>query len=571
MNWLPLESGSGANLLTDRLQSCTREEVSQEEARLVQVKASKSRPSNLEMSWAFKRQPYLAGSLPPVTLLTACVACLITCSWLVAATPQLSLMQAANHRNQVNTNEAQSHHLQHQPAAQIQSRAGGLEPGDYVDEASELEVMANQQQIPTAQLMAAAGHVVPDSFFLPGGTIPAAVYSRLAHHQHPDQLQQLQARNKLIRANDLLTAAASNQVADQVAQSNQHQEPSGHSFVDYNAYGPADANQPTAQEMMVDFLGPAQQLALQEQQQQHLAEQQLISELQNIVAARQQLQHLQASSQANQYQQQPAQQSQSQQTLDNSAQSSENSPIEANYGNPHAIGPAYQLAGQPGEAGTQYDTTKEKPYGLPTKSSNKEPSGMLKPLGNPKTISSPAIDFVANQLPKTSGFDKLAEKMPQMQTPTIISFASSKDPMDKVKGVNQKKRTVMRQAEHLARMLIKSVNDKFGTNIGEQSDIPFLLSSLGPLGFAQNILFDPSLLVTLLNSAEKTYFSDVLPGPAKSAIRPVLNIFRVPNKKRDKANILNVISYLTSVGQTPTTRKHRQGTGVEKVSKSKSR
>ena len=215
----------------------------------------------------------------------------------------------------------------------------------------------------------------------------------------------------------------------------------------------------------------------------------------------------------------------------------------------------------------QQQQQQQRPYGLPTKSSSKEPSGMLKPLGNPKTISSPVIDFVANSVPKTSTFDKLADKLPAHQTPTVFSFASSKDPSDKAKLVGQKKRTVLRQAEQMAKLLIKSVNDKFGTNFGDQSDIPFLLSSLGPLGFAQNILLDPTLLVSLLNSAEKTYFSDVLPGPAKSALKPVLNLFRVPNKKRDKANLLNIISYLASGGQTASSvpSKHRQSFGIEKA------
>lgn len=260
------------------------------------------------------------------------------------------------------------------------------------------------------------------------------------------------------------------------------------------------------------------------------------------------------------------------------------------------IGPDYQLIGQHdypsqsnsyesgksssineqqyGSSSNQYSQQQQqnqqsqRPYGLPTKSSSKEPPGMLKPLGNPKTVSSPIIDFAANNLPKSTGFEKLAEKLPQHQTPTVFSFSSSKDPSEKVKSANQKKRNVMRQAEQIARLFIKSFNDKFGTNLGDQTDIPFLLSTLGPLGFAQNVLFDPTLLVSLLNTAEKTYFSDVLPGPTKQAIKPVLNFFRVPNKKRDKANLSNIISYLASGGQTASNvpSKHRQSFGIEKSS-----
>lgn len=532
MNWLQEVGDSLRGLLGNGLEQQPREEASEESR--VQVKASKSYPPISKMSPLSERlSPFRLSS--PGGCLTAGVAYLLTCSLVIAAAaPSHSNHRRPAHHRLQTPNEVLNQHQR--PPVQIQSRAGGLEPGDYVDEASEIEVLANQQQIPTAQLMAAAGHVVPDSFFLPGGTIPA-MYPRYLHHQHQvqapaDPLDQ--ARNKLIRTNDPMAASANNH-ADQVGQP-------GNAFMDYGGYGQSDGH-----EVMEDLLHPAQQLALhQEQQQQHMVEQQLINELQTIVSARQQLQNLQQQG-AHPANHLPTRNPQYPQTLENSAQPSENSPIEAQYAGPNAIGPAYQLAGQPGDAGVQHDLSKDKPFGLPTKGSNKEPSGMLKPFGSPKTVSSPAIDFVVNQLPKTSGLEKLADKMPQTHTPTVMSFASSKDPMDKVKGVNQKKRTVMRQAEHLAKMLIKSVNDKFGTNFGDQTDIPFLLSSLGPLGFAQNILFDPTLLVTLLNSAEKTYFSDVLPGPAKSAIRPVLNIFRVPNKKRDKANLLNVISYLKSV------------------------
>lgn len=458
-----------------------------------------------------------------------------------------------------------------------QARVGGLDPNDYIDEAGELDVMANQQQIPTAQLMTAAGHIVPENFFIPGGSIPA-LHQRY-HQQIVGQQQQLQqaesnvqqqllaaqvqqARQhllpgalKYLRQADLMAAASG---AGAEPQSGDH---SG-SLIDFNGYNLVaqpdgrDSSAAVAQPVdLIDILGPAgSSQALYEQQQQ---------QQQYALAAEQQMAELAAlSNQQHQNQQQNS--------GDNSAQSSEN------YGS--SIGPAYQISGQPQEGygmmvshggDNNKDHQPQKPYGLPTKSSNKEPSGMLKPLGNPKTVSSPVIDFVANQLPKTTNLEKLADKLPQTQTPTVFSFSSSKDPMEKVKGLNQKKRGVMRQAEQLAKMMIKSVNDKFGTTIGDQTDIPFLLSSFGPLGFAQNILTDPTLLVTLLNSAEKTYFSDVLPGPAKLAMRPVLNIFRVPNKKRDKANLLNIISYLASGGQTPSnsSAKHRQGFGIEKQAK----
>lgn len=500
-----------------------------------------------------------------------------------------------------------NHHPQHQSHAGshhltvAQPRVGGLDPSDYIDEASELEVLANQQQIPTSQLMAAAGHIVPENFFLPGGSIPA-IYSRYQQaqqqqqqqqHNHQreqqhqqqqqqDQMQQvashIQARHvappskqyQAIRQADLIAAAAAEQ---------QHSDNSP--LIDYNGYNlvaaaaqqdPRDAAgaQTSAGQDMVDYLSSAGQQALYEQQQhQHFAEQQIAAELAALAAANNHHHH-------HHHQQQQQQQ---QQLVDNSASSSnDNSVIDSNEQYAASLGPAYQVSQHQDMVGSVYSGNEQqdrpaKPYGLPTKSSNKEPSGMLKPLGNPKTVSSPVIDFVANQLPKTSNFEKLAEKLPPVQTPTVFSFASSKDPSEKVKAVNQKKRNVMRQAEQVAKMMIKTINDKFGTTIGDQSDIPFLLSSLGPLGMAQNLLFDPTLLVALLNSAEKTYFSDVLPGPAKMAIRPVLNIFRVPNKKRDKANISNILSFLASGGQIPssTQAKHRQGTGIEKSSKGKNR
>lgn len=303
---------------------------------------------------------------------------------------------------------------------------------------------------------------------------------------------------------------------------------------------------------LAEFLAPSSQVASvyeQQQQQQQYIEQQLVAEL----AALQQ----------------------QQQGLDNVAQPSDSALAAAAEQYSSAIGPAYQIAGQSDSyGGSGYGADKEQgannkmPYGLPSKSASKEPSA--RPLGNPKTVSSPAIDFVTNQLPKSTAIEKLVESLPQTQTPTAFSFSSSKDPAEKGKAIVQKKRNVMRQAEQVARAIIKSINEKFGTNIGDSSDIPFLLSALTPLGFAQNFLTDPALLLSLLNTAEKTYMSDVLPGPAKLAMRPVLNIFRVPNKKRDKANLLNIISYLASGGQAPasTPPKHRQGTGIERKGKS---
>lgn len=525
-----------------------------------------------------------------------------------------------------------------------QARAGGLDPSDYIDEAGELDIMMNQQTIPTAQLMSAAGHIVPDNFFLPGGSIPA-IYSRynaalaaqqqqavaaaLAaaqqqssagqhHHQHQQQQQQpseqLQQAASQVHARhvpqptlgrsprssaaalDLLAAAA-----EQQQQQQQHQD-SPASLIDFNGYSlttsPDGRDGPPAMDL-VEFLGSP--VAPSGSQQQQAATMAALYEQQLAAAVNQHHQH-QHSHQQHQSQQQQYNDQQAvaelsalasnqhqQRDQDVSASNEQQTQAEqyslgSSVGG-SAIGPDYQIdaLGSLQEQYASYNGAEKngqsqqrgkRPFGLPTKSSDKEPSDMLKPLGNPKTISSPVIDFVANNAPKgPTTLEKLAEKIPQTQTPTVFSFSSSKDPVDKVKSVNQKKRNVMRQAEQLARLLIKSVNDKFGTNLGDQTDIPFLLSSVGPLGFAQNLLLDPTLLVTLLNTAEKTYFSDILPGPAKSAIRPVLNIFRVPNKKRDKANLLNIISYLTSGGQSPSSppSKHRQSFGIEKSTANKNK
>lgn len=513
-----------------------------------------------------------------------------------------------------------------------QARAGGLEPGDYVDEAGELDVLVNQQQIPTAQLLAAAGHLVPDNFFLPGGTIPANILyqqqylqqqqqqqqqaQQQSHQQHQhqtsqDALQQAasqvqtrtvpapgryanQAARSVLAPVDLLMAAAA---VEQQA----HDGP-GHvsSLLEHNGYAlttQPDPRDAAAQMDLLEFLAAPQAMSSQQIAQlaalydQHLAQQQHHHHNHHQQQQQQQQQqqanlidHMQALASNQQAQQQE--------------QGSESEHYVAAPAGPNSVvGSEYQLLLQPdyalqaggyegksnsaggeqqyGSASNQYNNNNnqqhppQRPFGLPTKSSNKEPSGMMKPMGNPKTVSSPIIDFAANNLPKSTGLEKLADKMPQHQTPTVFSFASSKDPSEKVKSVNQKKRNVMRQAEQIARLMIKSFNDKFGTNLGDQSDIPFLLSSLGPLGFAQNILLDPTLLVSLLNTAEKTYFSDVLPGPAKQVVKPVLNFFRVPNKKRgDKANLSNIISYLASGGQTASNvpSKHRQSFGIEKTS-----
>lgn len=77
--------------------------------------------------------------------------------------------------------------------------------------------------------------------------------------------------------------------------------------------------------------------------------------------------------------------------------------------------------------------------------------------------------------------------------------------------------------------------------------------------------------ITLLHSTEKGYISDVLPGPAKMIIRPVLNAFRMPNKKRgDKGNLINVLSYISSglqsTGLQPNHRQggYKKGSGIKK-------
>jgi len=630
-----------------------------------------------------------------------------------------------------------------QPTRQVvQSRAGliapsALSPDDFVygqlgsagsvyDEAGDLDVLANQQQIPTAQLMSAAGHLVPENFFLAGGSIPAALYQPLGHHnqlaaghtqrlqqqQHQHQQQQQQQQDKSVVETlqqvaaaarhlaaagntgaggggsaarygrallaaaasplDLLAAATEQQLAAAVLPSEPHQSASANNnnnnnnsnnnnnnnqhqhqagmlqqaaaqLIDFNGYQLATQPDPRDSPPQVDLLeflassnslvgAPSSSLQQQQQQAAVLAtiQQQLLYEQQLAAALADQQQqqqhhnnnnnhhHHHAHHQHNQnnpqhqnqqhHNQQQQQQGQytsaeihqldqmaamasnnQQQQQQEQEAAAEQYSMGAGLGSA-AIGPDYQIVGQQHQDQQQYDAREpqtasgsqqnvhnqqpSRPYGLPTKSSSKEPSGMLKPIGNPKTISSPLIDFAANNLPKQSSFDKLAEKLPpvSMQPPTVFSFSSQKDPVgDKAKAISSKKRSVMRQAEQLAKFAIKSFNEKFGTNLGDQTDIPFLLSTLGPLGLAQNILFDPTLLVTLLNTAEKTYFSDVLPGPAKSVVRPVLNIFRVPNKKRDKANLLNIISYLASGGQTASNTppsKHRQ-LGIEKSSNNK--
>lgn len=475
----------------------------------------------------------------------------------------------------------------------IQSRSGPIDPVDYVDDGTELDALANQQQIPTAQLMSAAGHVVPENFFLPGGSIPANHFSPMQRinvptytQQHSSSVGMTPAQPEIIHsinARHVPGKYGPRQVSPQAqmdlltSASSENETP----LIDFNGYNLA--TQPDGREVgtpqvdLVEFLNERDNQGAkfhhqQQQQLQHASEQQV-----NDAYDRNQ----------EQQQQQPAQllhQNQHQQGNGNEhpmvgpgelvAMSSDQ------YG--QSIGPDYQIIGQPrqqpdyimsynGNSEHQKNQPPMKPFGTPNKSSSREPSDMLKPLGNPKTVSSPLIDFAVNNLPKNTVTEKLAEKIPQTQTPTVFSFSSSKDPMEKGKAITQKKRNIMKQAEHMARMAVKAFNDKFGTNLGDATDIPFLLSTLGPLGFAQNLLFDPTLFITLLNSAEKAYMSDVLPAPAKTGVRVVLNAFRMPNKKRDKANLLNIISYLASGGQTPSNvpSKHRQGSGIEKKSRNK--
>lgn len=514
---------------------------------------------------------------------------------------QQQLQHAAHH-------QAPSQHTNNHLIHSIQARAGGLDPSDYVDEAGELEIMSGQQQIPTAQLLGAAGHAVPENFFLPGTSIPDFMLARFHHNQqqngqqqqHAGQQQQaaiqpeayVTARGHPVRRPpDLMEVAASAQ--DQVGAPE-----SLASLIEFNSYqmGPANSQQLNSGQLGASSVGQENALAGSQQasgsagdmlelvgggpvsaaaamatlqnaaayeQQQHLVEQQIAADLAAYMARERELSQQQqvAGSSAN---------------LDNAA--SEQAAVDqyAAGGGQH-LGPAYQIVGAPTpleQAAARYPNMYKGVYGLPTKSSNRKPQGLLEPMGNPKTVSSPIIDFVANQVPKTGPLEKLAEKLPTppQNPPTVFSFSSQSDPVgDKSKAVQQKKRNVMRQAEQFAKMMVKTVNEKFGLNLGDQTDIPFLLSSFGPLGFAQNVLLDPSLINTLLNSAEKTYMSDILPSPAKLAMRPVLNIFRVPNKKRDKANLSNIISFLASGGQMPaSTPKHRQGTGIERHANKKS-
>lgn len=520
--------------------------------------------------------------------------------------------------------DAKSSTIKQRQQSTFQSRSGPIEPIDYMDDASEFEALANQQQIPTAQLMAAAGHVVPENFFLPGGSIPASHYGAAPlqrinvptyvplqqHHQSGGNIGQSDVMHSTHgrHATGKLTGARQPQASAMdhlltAASSVDNEGP----LVDYSGYNLA--TQPDGREVgtpqvdLIEFLNEqrdnqaAQSYQYQQHQQVQQPQQQApihytdqMSDYEPVGPVANQrsqnieppLQQPQPQQQTQLQQQQQAQQTQMQQTANDQQMlmaSNEQMISVATDNQPgmQYIGPDYQIIGQsPSQDyimvyNNEYQATQkdqqQKPYGLPTKSSSKEPSGMLKPIGNPKTISSPVIDFAASTLPKTTVVEKVGEKLPPPpQPPTVFSFASSKDPADKGKAIMNKKRNTFRQAENMVRGAIKAFNDKFGTNLGDATDIPFLLSTLGPLGFAQNLLFDPTLFVTLINSAEKALMDDVLPGSAKFGIRTVLNVFRVPNKKRDKANLLNIISYLASGGQTPSSvpSKHRQGSGIAK-------
>lgn len=513
---------------------------------------------------------------------------------------QLQQQQHSNqhhHQHHSNQRHMSNNHNHASLAAIMQARAGGLDPSDYVDEASELDIMSNSQTIPTAQLLAAAGHIVPDNFFLPGTSIPATLFGRLqqqqqqqaqAQHQHQ---QQQQHAGHATRPSDLLEAASAQELAAAAAAAavTAAGPESIASLIDYNSQqqqqqrdlaqqqqqqqagnSQHQVDQTAAsQQDMIDLVngGPSSaaaaallQNAAAYEQQQQLAEHQIAAELAAMAALQREHQHQSLVAAA---------------AADQSVQASDLEQ-QAIYGNSQQVGPSYQIDNQIQQQQHQQQQQQQRPYGLPTKSSDREPVGMLKPMGNPKTITSPVIDLLATQvLPKTQQLDKfvgdkVAANVPQaqplQQAPTIFSFNSQRDPIgDKTKAVNQKKRNVMKQAENFYKMFVKTVNDKFGINLNDQTDIPFLLSSVGPLGFAQNVLLDPTLINTLLNTAEKTYMSDILPSPAKLAMRPVLNIFRVPNKKRDNANLSNIISFLASGGQMPASGpKHRQGTGIEK-------
>lgn len=472
------------------------------------------------------------------------------------------------------------------PQPQIQSRSGAIDPADYVDDGAEFEAMANQQQIPTAQLMSAAGHVVPENFFLPGGIIPTNHYATMQRvnvpaypAQHPPNAAMTPTQDMIhsIQARQVNGKYGPRQVAPQnsmdllTSASSENETP----LIDFNGYNLA--TQPDGREVgtpqvdLVDFLNERDSNgAKYQQQQQHQMQEQHASDIYD------------RSQEQSQQVQMPLQNQLLRPNEHQMMAPGEPMAMGSEQQYSQSMGPDYQIVGQTqqqpeyemsfnGQVEHQKDQSSKKPYGLPNKSSNNEPTGMLKPLGNPQTISSPLIDLAANTLPKTPLTEKLNDKLPHPQTPTVFSFSSSKDPMEKGKVTLQKKRNIMKQAEQMARMAVKAFNDKFGTNLGDATDIPFLLSTLGPIGFAQNLLFDPTLFITLLNSAERALMSDVLPAPAKTGFRVVLNAFRMPNKKRDKANLLNIISYLASGGQTPSSvpSKHRQGSGIEKKSKNK--
>lgn len=325
-----------------------------------------------------------------------------------------------------------------QPIRSLQQRVDGLDPEDYIDEAGELDIMKNQQQIPTADLMTAAGYIVPENFFVPGTSIPA-MYPHV--------------QNRII---------SSYQVQHNNYNNNQQ-------FAQQNFQAQQDLRQQDGRTNKKEMMTQASEISL--------------------------------------------------------SQLSSNRPT---------LGPAYSLDAI--NSIPQGQTMRIKGlYGFPTKTSSKKPSDMLDPLGSPKMISSPVIDLLVEHVPKNNHLDLSNQVLNLPNVAPIASFSSNKDVSGVTKAMLKTKRTVMMQAENLAKNMVKSINNKFGTNLGEQSDIPFLLSSIGPLGKLHHILSDPTLFVTLLNSAERTLMSDVLPGPAKMAVRPILNIFRMPNKRQDES------------------------------------
>lgn len=480
-----------------------------------------------------------------------------------------------------------------QPVAQ--KRLGGLDPSDYVDEAGELDIMANQQQISTAQLMGAAGHIIPENFFLPGGSIPsqitAAKYSNsVASYLQQAQQQQQQQVFQPLNHQDPMQQVASHVHArhnDPQLQQRPHQQQSSDTaakvaqpvnryqqmlelrenqqLIDYNNLKNAAQQDPrdsATHTSLAEFLASNNQPVVsmfepsnfnQQQQRDHmitatLAEQQMAARLAAI-------QHQRAH----------------QHSEPMSPQASESSPVESSShglpvaGNGHSsisIGPEYSVAGhestssyggyeqqQQQQQRQQYPKNQQQPpFGLPTKSGGRFAEGIIRPLGDVQGFSSPVLNSALSAIPKTPNIDNLVNQIPASQTPTVFSFSSAVDPMVKVKTVNQKTRNVIKQAEQVARATLKVINRNLGTTFGEEQQEPILLNPNGPLGFV-NYLVDPGLFISALNSAEKSYQSNILPAPLKAGLGPVLNIFRVPNKKRDKANLLNLINMISTAVQ----------------------